>query len=47
MSKAFRFGLMGTVSHLAFGNYFQSVKRYPKSWDDLQGTHEMRVGAWS
>lgn len=41
-----RFGLMGTVSHLAFGNYFQCVRKYPKSWD-VQGTHEMRVGAWS
>lgn len=42
----FRFGLLRTVSHLAFGNYFQCVRKYPKSWD-VQGTHEMRVGAWS
>ncbi len=42
-----RYGLMRTVSHLAIANHFQCVRKYPKSWDELQGTNEMRVGAWS
>lgn len=44
--RTLRYGLMLTVSHLAFGNYFQCVRKYPKSWD-VQATHTMRVGAWS
>lgn len=42
-----RYGLLRTVSHLAFGNYFYCVRKYPKSWDGLQGTNEMHVGTWS
>lgn len=45
--RTLRYGLLLTVSHLAIANYFQCVRKYPKSWDELQGTNEMRVGAWS
>lgn len=43
----FRHGLLRTTSHIAMGNYFMSARRYPRGWDDLQGTHLMQVGKWA
>jgi hypothetical protein len=45
--RTLRYGLLQTTSHLAIANYFYCVRKYPKSWDELQGTNEVRVGTWS